>query len=142
MSQRVKCFVQIIVQQAVADVLLTRQLRDCRFGLFNEKIPGGGFCWICLDTFPGDDQELSLWAHTNDFDGMVYGWSACEFDIVTRDARAGIEQICAFLSEKTSACERVEVKIAGTASDGHPIAMLVGDSDSGQIKEPPDRPSI
>lgn len=136
MTDRVKSFIEKIVKQAVEAVVVTQELRDCRFGIFNEKIPGGGFRWICLDIVCGQDQQETLWAHTNDFDPMVYGWSACEFSLTTRDRDEAIEKITAFLTDKARDCQRIEAKLTGTASQGQIMPTLVGDSDIGELAEP------
>lgn len=137
MTQHVNTFIENVVIKGLIAVVRKQELRDCRFGIFNDKIAGGGFRWICLDIV-GEPGQQQLWAHTNDFDGMVYGWSACEFSLTTTDLDEAFDKITAFLVEKAANCERIEVKYTGTSSEGRPLPTLVGDSDTGELKEPLD----
>lgn len=137
MTQQVKSFIESIALKGLMAVVIRKELRDCRFGIFSDKIAGGGFRWICLDMV-GEPGQEQLWAHTNDFDGMVYGWSACEFSLTTTDVDEAFEKITAFLADKAANCERIEAKYTGTSNEGQPLPTLVGDSDSGELTEPLD----
>lgn len=134
MTQQVKSFIESIALKGLMAVVVRKELRDCRFGIFSDQIPGG-FRWICLDMV-GQAGDQKLWAHTNDYDPMVYGWSNCEFDLVTTDVDEAFDKITTFLTEKAAKCERIEVKFTGTSNEGQPLPTLVGNSDTGELKEP------
>lgn len=141
MNDRVKSLINSLTTKSVEDIAFNR-VRDCRFGIFW----GGfmGFAWICLDIVEVEDPEGSgnkvekLWAHTNDFDPMVYGWSNCEFSLVTTDRHEAVAKIVAFLESKVQGAERIEAKYAATPLTGNPTGVLVADSDSPELKEPVD----
>jgi hypothetical protein len=77
-------------------------------------------------------RERKFWAHTNDFDGMVYGWAAAELYVVNSDKAAIIEAVLAHLDKKLEGQERITVRMLATAAAGQPsLPTMEGDSDSG-----------
>ncbi|GEM_PF-2571272 len=73
-----------------------------------------------------------FWAHTNDFDGEVYGWSAAELFVVNGDRQKTIDAIVHYLEQKLAGQERIDIKLIATAAPGcSQLPILVGDSDGG-----------
>lgn len=72
------------------------------------------------------------WAHTNDFDGMVYGWAAAELYVVNGSKEAVVEAIIEHLSKKLENQTRIDFRLFATACAGMPhLPTVEGDSDSG-----------
>jgi hypothetical protein len=145
MNDRVKSLIEKTVTTAVEDIAFNR-VRDGRFGTFVKGSQAlNAFAWICLDIIEVEEPKGSgnksekLWAHTNDFDPMVYGWSNCEFSLVTTDREEAIAKINAFLAAKFKDAEAVEVKYNRTSAAGGSLPILMGDSDQGDnLAEPTD----
>lgn len=72
------------------------------------------------------------WAHTNDFDGMVYGWGAAELYVVNRSKEAVVEAIIEHLTKKLDDQTRIDIRLFATACAGMPhLPTVEGNSDSG-----------
>jgi len=146
MKESVKKFIESVVRDQVTAVNIGRVV-ECRLNVEGNVGLHMGL-WICLETIEKPECEGSdklvryFWAHTNDFDPMVYGWSACELYVVERDPQVVYDKTVAFLAGKLEHQDRVEIKLFPRVASGQKeLAILTGDSDSGAdaIHEMPDR---
>lgn len=154
MNSRVQTLIDRITATAVANFACDdnlQEVRECRFGVFDQdRNDLQSFAWICLDVLeveesPGSDKKVrKLWAHTNDFDGMVYGWSNCEFSITESNLLTAMTAICEFLASKFANAKRIQVKYQRTAANGQSLPVLVAESDTfdGEFKPLPEFPSL
>ena len=168
LSDRVKRLIRSIVPDIV-NVVDRGAASDARLCVTGDK--GSQFpIWVTVDTVEVPDNlvirtvggvrdtsievpesQLSankvrkFWAHTNDFDPMVYGWSAAELYVVEGDKLATIDAVVEYLEQKLDGQSRIEVKLLATATAGNPILpTMVGDSDSGPdaVHAQPDFPGL
>jgi hypothetical protein len=155
MSDRVKHLIRSVVPDLV-NVVDRGAASDARLSITGDK--GMQFpIWVTIETIEVPDnmvvrtvdgvRDTSLevpeaqlsaakvrkfWAHTNDFDGEVYGWSAAELFVVNGDRQKVVDAVVEHLERKLSGQERIEVKMLATAARGTAeLPTLVGDSDSG-----------
>jgi len=164
MSERVKRLIRSIVPDIV-NVVARGAASDARLCITGNK--GSSFpIWVIIDTLdvPGNmvfrtvsgvrdttievpETQLSttkvrkFWAHTNDYDSMVYGWSAADLYVVEGDKLKTVDAIVEYLEQKLAGQDRIEVKMLATAPAGNPqLPTMVGDSDSGPeaVHEQPD----
>jgi len=168
MSERVKRLIRSIVPDIV-NVVDRGAASDARLCVAGDR----GSCfpiWVTVDTVDvpenlvirtvGGVRDTSIevpesqlstnkvrkfWAHTNDFDSEVYGWSAAELYVVEGDRLKTVDAIVEYLEQKLAGQDRIEVKMLATAAAGNPyLPAMVGDSDSGPeaVHEQPDFPSL
>ena len=154
MNNRIQSLIDRMASTAVTAISLSNELkecRDCRFGVFDQdRSDMNSFVWICLDTLEIEEPKGSgkkmkkIWAHTNDFDGMVYGWSNCEFSIIETNLLTVMSEIVDFLMKKFKDAQRIRVQYQRTAPDGQSLPTLVAESDTfdGDLKPMPEFPSL
>lgn len=75
-----------------------------------------------------------FWAHTNDYDGMVHGWGAAELYVVDGDRQKITAAVVEYLRQKVGSKSRVEIRMEPTPGQKY-LPVLVGDSDSGKVRE-------
>lgn len=154
MNSRVQNLIDRITSCAVANFVggdVLQEAHECRFGVFDQdKNDLTSFAWICLDVLEVEEPKDSgnkvkkLWAHTNDFDGMVYGWSNCEFAIVETNLLTVMNAISDFLSTKFAGAQRIRVQYHRPANNGQSQPVLVAESDTfdGEFQPMPEFPSL
>lgn len=155
MSERIKRLIRSVVPDIV-NVVDRGAASDARLSITGNR--GSHFpIWITVDTVTVPDNlvirtvagvrdssievaesELStnkvrkFWAHTNDFDGEVYGWSAAELYVIDGDRLKVVDAIVEYLDKVLDGQDRIDIKMLATAAPGQPhLPTMEGDSDSG-----------
>lgn len=73
-----------------------------------------------------------FWAHTNDWDGEVYGWSAAELFVVHADEQQIVRAIVDHLQKKLAHATRIDIKMLATTPAGKPsLPVIEGNSEGG-----------
>lgn len=147
-NSQVAAFIRTVIE-AVVGVSGASAVRTARVRFTDPDKNYNNFEWIMCDRCPaggydGVQKPDRVWAHTNDFDfmaGSPLAFSAVE---TVENRQALVEQITAYLTERFSRANRVEIRLetdptdysrkqraqAGDVSEGM-FFDYVGDSESG-----------